>query len=171
MVIGVMSLGKSFSVGDDVVYPAHGVGTIIAEENQIVAGNDVDLYVISFVKDKMTLRVPKTRASKIGLRDLSSEDQIDSAIQILKTKAKVSKGMWSKRAQEYETKINSGSIIAIAEVLRDLHKNVDESDRSYSEKIIYDLAMNRLVNEYSVSMSLDRDEAQNKILSILNYAR
>jgi len=171
MVIGVMSLGKSFSVGDDVVYPAHGVGTIIAEENQIVAGNDVDLYVISFVKDKMTLRVPKTRASKIGLRHLSSEDQIDSAIQILKTKAKVSKGMWSKRAQEYETKINSGSIIAIAEVLRDLHKNVDESDRSYSEKIIYDLAMNRLVNEYSVSMSLDRDEAQNKILSILNYAR
>ena len=161
----------NFNVGDSVVYPSHGVGVITSEEVQSVAGTEVNLYVISFEKDKMILRVPKSRASKAGLRHLSSDDEIEAVVKILQSKAKLTKGMWSKRAQEYEMKINSGSIVAIAEVLRDLHRNVEDPERSYSEKVIYDLALDRLVNEYSVATKLDRAESHNKILSILNYTR
>ncbi len=162
---------NSFKIGDSVVYPSHGVGQITAEEIQVVAGVEISLYVISFTKDKMILRVPKSRAVKTGLRHISSTSDLDSAISVLKGKAKISKGMWSKRAQEYESKINSGSIISIAEVLRDLHRNVEDPDRSYSEKVIYDLALDRLVNEYSMAVNLDKTNAYSKILAILNYLK
>jgi CarD family transcriptional regulator len=160
-----------FSVGDDVVYPAHGVGKITGEEKEIIAGMDMNLYVITFASDKMTLRVPKSRALKTGLRHLSSSSDFDSMIKILRGKAKSSKGMWSKRAQEYENKINSGSVTAIAEVLRDLHKNVDDPNRSYSERTIYDAALDRLANEYSAASSLDKAIASEKIVEILNIAK
>lgn len=162
---------QGFNVGDNVVYPSHGVGEITAEEVQTVAGTEVSVYVISFSKDKMLLRIPKSRAVKAGLRHLSSSSDITKVVAVLQSKAKISKGMWSKRAQEYECKINSGNIIAIAEVLRDLYRNVDDPERSYSEKIIYDLAIDRLVNEYSIATGLDRVEAHNKIISILSYMK
>ena len=158
----------NFKIGDNVVYPSHGVGKITSEETQVIAGTQMKLYVITFAQDKMVLRVPKSRAVKTGLRHLSSEDEFKKVIDVLKSKARIAKGMWSKRAQKYETKINSGSMILIAEVLRDLHKNVEDPDRSYSERTIYDLALNRLTNEYAVVMQVTRDVAQKEIIQILD---
>ena len=158
-----------FKIGDSVVYPSHGVGCITGEEVQTVAGSEIKVYVISFDNDKMILRVPKSRAVKAGLRHLSSNKEIDEAVATLKAKAKVSKGMWSKRVQEYESKINSGSVVLVAEVVRDLHKNVDDPDRSYSEKIIYESALERLIKEYAASLSLDEESARAKVLTVLEY--
>lgn len=157
-----------FQIGDTVVYPSHGVGQITAEEVQIIAGCEMTLYVISFMKDKMILRVPKNRAIKAGLRHLTSSADFEEAISVLKQKAKMTKGMWSKRAQEYEQKINSGSIKSIAEVLRDLHKNVGDADRSYSERVIYEAALERLSNEYAASVGLEKDEAYAKLVEMLD---
>ena len=162
---------SDFKVGDTVVYPSHGVGQIIAEEIQTIAGSDIMLYVISFIKDKMTLRVPKSRAIKTGLRHLTSSTDFEKAIEILKQKAKVAKGMWSKRAQEYEQKINSGNITLIAEVLRDLHRNVSDNDRSYSERLIYEAALDRLSNEYAASSGIKREAAHEKLVELLDCYR
>lgn len=168
---GAQASKNQFKVGDHIVYPSHGVGTITGEETQVIAGNEMHVYIIAFPKDKMTLRIPKSRTIKDGLRHLSSGNDLNKVMEILRGKAKLKKGMWSKRATEYVTKINSGNILEIAEVLRDLHKNVDDPERSYSEKGIYDLAMDRLINEYSVSMSIDRAKAEEKILSVMNYMK
>lgn len=165
------SAKRVFRVGDSVVYPSHGVGTIISEEVQNIGGIELRLYVISFLQDKMTLLVPKARAVKAGLRHLSSDCEIDKALTTLKSRARVSKGMWSKRAQEYESKIHSGSVVLIAEVLRDLHKNVDDPNRSYSEKIIYELAFSRFVSEYAAAADIGRDDANKKVSMILNYLK
>lgn len=158
-----------FQIGDNVVYPSHGIGEITAEETQVIAGIEVSLYVISFSKNKMILRVPKSKAIKSGLRHISSKSVIDEAIAVLKSKAKISRGMWNKRASEYDGKINSGQLRLIAEVLRDLHCNVEDSDRSYSEKVIYDIALERLVHEYSIGIGVTSEVARDKILSVLNY--
>jgi CarD family transcriptional regulator len=162
---------NNFKVGDVVVYPSHGVGTITNEELQTISGMEMSLYVITFDKDRMTLKVPKSRAIKAGLRYLSNSTDLDKAIEILKSKPKVSRGMWSKRAQEYETKINSGSIDLVAEVLRDLHRNVDDPARSYSERVIYESALNRLSNEFAVAETISVEDALKKISNILNLAR
>jgi len=162
---------RVFSVGDDVVYPSHGVGRITGEEIEVIAGQEMRLYVISFVSDKMILRVPISRALKAGLRHLGSANDFDAIIEILRGKAKVAKGMWSKRAQEYESKINSGILTAIAEVLRDLHKNVEDPNRSYSERLIYESALDRLSAEYSAAVSLDKKETNGKIIEILDLAK
>lgn len=161
----------SFKVGDSVVYPSHGVGHIAGEEAQVIAGIEVKLYVITFDKDRMILRVPKNRAEKAGLRHLSSTSDFDQALTILKGKARVAKGMWSKRAQEYELKINSGSITSIAEVLRDLHPNVEDPNRSYSERLIYESAMERLANEFANTNTLDLETAGKQIREILDTSR
>lgn len=160
---------KGFEVGDTVVYPSHGVGRITAEEVQIIAGIEMGLYVISFSKDKMILRVPKARAFKTGLRHLTSTTEFKEAIIALQAQSKSNKGMWSKRAQEYEQKINSGNVISIAEVLRDLHRNVDDPDRSYSERVIYESALERLTNEYAASMQVEKQDASSQIIEILDY--
>jgi len=157
-----------FTVGDTVVYPSHGVGQITNEEIQTVAGLEVKLYVISFAKDRMILRVPVGRALKTGLRHLSSQEHFSKALEVLRTRVKLNKGvMWNKRAQEYENKINSGDIVLIAEVLRELHINI-KNDRSYSEQMIYDSALSRLSNEYSAVMGLDLKAAADAIVEILN---
>lgn len=161
----------SFKIGDTVVYPSHGVGRITGEESQIIAGIEMKLYVISFDKDKMILRVPKNRAEKAGLRHLSSTKEFKQALEALQGKAKAAKGMWSKRAQEYELKINSGNIIAIAEVLRDLHPNVDDPNRSYSERTIYEAAMDRLAHEFAVSSTVDYETAGKQIREMLDESR
>lgn len=161
-----------FAVGDAVVYPSHGVGKITGEELQVIGGVEMKLYIIVFDKDKMTLRVPKNRAEKAGLRHLSTSNDFVSALKALEGKARIAKGMWSKRAQEYELKINSGNIVAIAEVLRDLHPNVEDPNRSYSERVIYEAAMERLANEFSASNNtMDFETAVKQIREALENSR
>ena len=132
-----------FRPDEYVVYPAHGVGQIISIEEQEIAGLNLELFVVAFEKDKMTLRVPTHKAVDIGLRSLSSPEVVNRAMSTLKGKAKVKRAMWSRRAQEYEQKINSGDLIAIAEVVRDLHRNDDQREQSYSERQLYEAALER----------------------------
>ena len=141
-----MSKSKKFEFRPDdyVVYPAHGVGQIVSIEEQEIAGITLELFVISFEKDKMTLRVPTNKATEIGMRSLSSPDVVSKAMTTLKGKAKVKRAMWSRRAQEYEQKINSGDLIAIAEVVRDLHRTDDQREQSYSERQLYEAALERM---------------------------
>ena len=155
-----------FQVNDYVVYPAHGVGRIIDLKEQEVVGIKVAVYIISFNKDKMVLSVPVNRAKKVGLRQLSNNN-IDRVLDVLKSRPQTSRGMWSKRAQEYENKINSGDIIAIAEVVRDLHKNVDDPERSYSERMIYESALDRLAGEFAAIQEINAEEATDVLTNIL----
>jgi CarD family transcriptional regulator len=159
-----MTQAQEFKVGDRVIYPAHGVGEIIDQESQIIGGMQISVFVISFSKEKMTLRIPVARAAAVRLRHLSSREEFNKALDILKGKAKSSKGMWSRRAQEYETKINSGDLLAISEVVRDLYKNVEDPDRSYSERVIYESALNRLVGEFAAIENVDVKDAMESIL-------
>jgi CarD family transcriptional regulator len=166
-----MSETFTFKTGDKVVYPSHGVGEITGEEVQEVAGSEMKLYVISFEQDKMVLRVPVQRVEASGLRALSQDNDVDEAVRLLKGKAKPGRGMWSRRAQEYEAKINSGDVIAIAEVVRDLHKNVDDPDRSYSERVIYEAALGRLAGEYAAVKTVTQDEASEFLVKVLKSRR
>ncbi|MFZ4124522.1 MAG: CarD family transcriptional regulator [Rickettsiales bacterium] len=158
---------KGFAVGEYVVYPTHGVGRIMGIEAEKIGEYELKVFVINFEKDKMTLRVPLNRAEAAGLRSISPNDQISRAITTLKGRAKIARGMWSRRAQEYEAKINSGNLVQIAEVVRDLHKNVDQSERSYSERMIYETAMHRLVGEVAASERVDVKSAHDKLLKVL----
>ncbi|MBN8530281.1 MAG: CarD family transcriptional regulator [Alphaproteobacteria bacterium] len=156
-----------FKVGDHVVYPTHGVGVITGEETQKIGGVEIRVFVIAFTRDKMILRVPVTRAQIAGLRHVSGDEDITKVISTLKGKAKTKRGMWSRRAQEYEAKINSGNILSLAEVVRDLHKNVDQPDRSYSERMIYESALGRLVGEFAASKKIDQQKATEELLVVL----
>ena len=166
-----MSGQQEFKAGDKVVYPAHGVGQIIGQESQEVAGMRLRVYVIAFQKDKMTLRVPVNRAQVSGLRALSTAKLVEKAVMTLKGRARPGRGMWSRRAQEYETKINSGDMMSIAEVVRDLHKNVEDPDRSYSERIIYESALGRLAGEMAAVESIAIEDATKKLESVLKLRR
>ena len=156
-----------FSANDFVVYPAHGVGKIVSIEKQEVAGFELELFVISFEKDKMTLRVPTHKATEIGMRGLSSPDVVANAMKTLKGKAKVKKAMWSRRAREYEQKINSGDLIAIAEVVRDLHRADDQREQSYSERQLYEAALERLTREIAAVAGNDEKSAAQEIDTVL----
>jgi CarD family transcriptional regulator len=158
---------NNFAVGEFVVYPTHGVGKIMGHEVEKIGEYELKVFVIAFEKDKMTLRVPVGRAEAAGLRSISSNDQIGKALATLKGRAKIARGMWSRRAQEYEAKINSGNLVAIAEVVRDLHKNVDQSERSYSERMIYETAMHRLCGEVAASERVEVKDAQDRLLKVL----
>jgi len=158
---------RQYGVNEYVVYPTHGVGKIMAIETETIGDHQLKVFVIAFEKDKMILRVPVGRAEAAGLRGISSGDQITRAISTLKGRAKIARGMWSRRAQEYESKINSGNLIAIAEVVRDLHKNVDTSERSYSERMIYETAFHRLVGEYAAAEKMAVKDAHDKLLKLL----
>ncbi len=158
-----------FRPNEFVVYPAHGgVGKIISIEEQEIAGLQLELFVISFEKDKMTLRVPTNKATEVGMRSLSSPDVVSKAMDTLKGKARVKRAMWSRRAQEYEQKINSGDLIAIAEVVRDLHRNDDQREQSYSERQLYEAALERLTREVAaVGGGGDELAAQKKVDDVL----
>ncbi len=166
-----MSTRSEFKNGDKVVYPAHGVGEIVGKEKQIVAGMELMVYVISFQKEKMTLRVPVSRAAASGLRALSNAKLVDQAVETLKGRARPGRGMWSRRAQEYEGKINSGDMMSIAEVVRDLHKNVDDPDRSYSERVIYEAALGRLAGEMAAVESIPVEEATKRLENVLKLRK
>ncbi len=156
-----------FRPNDYVVYPAHGVGQIISIEEQDVAGFSLELFVISFEKDKMTLRVPTNKVTESGLRSLSSPDVISQAMKTLKGKAKVKRAMWSRRAQEYEQKINSGDLISIAEVVRDLHRTDDQREQSYSERQLYEAALERLTREVAAVSGADEISAAKQVDEVL----
>ncbi|MDA0319427.1 MAG: CarD family transcriptional regulator [Paracoccaceae bacterium] len=156
-----------FRPDEYVVYPAHGVGQIISIEEQEIAGINLELFVVAFEKDKMTLRVPTHKAAEIGLRSLSSPEVVSRAMSTLKGKAKVKRAMWSRRAQEYEQKINSGDLIAIAEVVRDLHRNDDQREQSYSERQLYEAALERLTREVAAVADGDEAAAAKKVDAVL----
>ena len=161
------SKNSDFRPNEFVVYPAHGVGQIISVEEQEIAGIKLELFVVSFEKDKMTLRVPTHKASEIGMRSLSSPEVIEKAMTTLKGKARVKRAMWSRRAQEYEQKINSGDLIAIAEVVRDLHRNDDQREQSYSERQLYEAALERLTREVAAVDDGDEISAAQKVDAVL----
>ena len=156
-----------FRPNEFVVYPAHGVGQIVSIEEQEVAGFALELFVITFEKDKMTLRVPTHKATEIGMRALSTPDVINHAMKTLKGKAKVKRAMWSRRAQEYEQKINSGDLIAIAEVVRDLHRTDDQREQSYSERQLYEAALERLTREVAAVSGGDELAAAKQVGDVL----
>ena len=158
---------QEFSPNDYVVYPAHGVGQIISIEEQEIAGINLELFVISFEKDKMTLRVPTAKATEVGMRSLSGPDVVSKALDTLKGKARVKRAMWSRRAQEYEQKINSGDLIAIAEVVRDLHRADDQREQSYSERQLYEAALERLTRELAAVQGMDERGAQQRVDEVL----
>ncbi len=156
-----------FRANDYVVYPAHGVGRITRVEEQEIAGTSMELFVISFEKDKMTLRVPTAKASSIGMRSLATPDLVAKALHTLKGRAKVKRAMWSRRAQEYEQKINSGDLISIAEVVRDLYRAEDQPEQSYSERQLYEAALERLTREVAAVERLDEKKAAAKVDAVL----
>lgn len=156
-----------FSLNDYVVYPSHGVGKIISVEEQEVLDVKLELFVIDFEKDKMTLRVPTAKVESVGLRSLSTPELVSKAMTTLKGRARVKRAMWSRRAQEYEAKINSGDLISIAEVVRDLHRNDEQREQSYSERQLYEAALERLTREVAVVNSVDEVLAQEEIGEVL----
>ncbi len=156
-----------FRPDDFVVYPTHGVGRIVSIEEQEVAGLRLEMFVISFEKDKMTLRVPTARATEIGMRGLSTPDLVEQALNTLKGKARVKRAMWSRRAQEYEQKINSGDLMSIAEVVRDLHRNDDQREQSYSERQLYEAALDHLTREVAAVSGMDEAGAQKRVETVL----
>ena len=153
-----------------VVYPAHGVGKIEAVEAQEIAGMPLELYVIRFDDDRMTLKVPVIKAEKAGMRALSTMVEMTTALDTLKGRARVRRAMWSRRAQEYEAKINSGDPTSIAEVVRDLHRTGDQAEQSYSERQMYQLALDRLAREYAAVEQLDLKTAAIKLETLLDAA-
>ena len=157
----------NFSEGDYVVYAAHGVGQIEGVETATIGGADVSLYVINFEKDRMRVKIPVMRAESSGLRALSNGKRMDDALQTLKGRARIRRTMWSRRAQEYELKINSGDPVAIAEVLRDLKRSNDDTEQSYSERQIYESALERLAREVAVVEKITEAQACDKLEDIL----
>lgn len=156
-----------FRTGEYIVYPAHGVGKIEAIEEQEIAGASLELFVINFEQDKMTLRVPTAKLESVGMRKLSEDKVVKKALTTLKGKARVKRTMWSRRAQEYEAKINSGDLIAIAEVVRDLYRSEAQPEQSYSERQLYEAALDRMARELAAVEKIENDDAVAKIDDIL----
>jgi CarD family transcriptional regulator len=161
---------RLFKTGDFVVYPAHGVGAIRGVEEQDIAGQTIELFVISFDKDKMTLRVPTAKAEAVGMRKLATPDTVKDAIKTLKGRARIKRTMWSRRAQEYEAKINSGDLISIAEVVRDLHRATGQPEQSYSERQLYEAALDRMARELAAVEQIDEEQAIKRLETALQKA-
>ncbi|MBV8093850.1 MAG: CarD family transcriptional regulator [Acetobacteraceae bacterium] len=158
---------ETFAEGDHVVYPTHGVGRVERIATEEIAGHRLELIHITFEENRMTLRVPVAKARSAGLRKLATRQMFDEALAILKGRARVKRTMWSRRAQEYEAKINSGDPLAIAEVVRDLHRNAGQPDQSFSERQIYEAAMDRLAAELAALERTDKPTAAEKLANFL----
>lgn len=158
---------KGFKTNEFVVYPSHGVGQIIAIEEQEIAGHKLELFVIHFEPEKMTLRVPTGNVDQVGMRKLSSAEIVKKGLDTLKGKARVKRTMWSRRAQEYEAKINSGDLISVAEVVRDLYRGETQPEQSYSERQLYEAAVDRMAREIAAVQKLDDAGAIEKIEQVL----
>src|SRR3990172_8682555 len=157
-----------FRTNEYIVYPAHGVGRIVAIEEQQIAGATLELFVINFEKDKMTLRVPTGKLAIVGMRKLSEDKTVKRALTTLKGKARIKRTMWSRRAQEYEAKINSGDLVAIAEVVRDLYRSEAQPEQSYSERQLYEDALDRMAREIAAVEKLDERGAVQRITEVLS---
>jgi len=157
----------NFKKGDYVVYPAHGVGQIEGIETHTIGGSAVSLFAITFEKDRMRLKVPVIKAQSAGLRKLASGDRLKDAMKTLQGRARIRRTMWSRRAQEYETKINSGDPVSIAEVLRDLKRSNDDAEQSYSERQIYQSALQRLAREVAAVQKITEIQATEKLEGML----
>ena len=160
----------AFKEDDFVVYPTHGVGRILGTETREISGSEIELLVVRFEHDRMTLRVPMEKARSLGLRTLSSKKQMEQAITTLQGKARVRRTMWSRRAQEYETKIKSGDPVSIAEVVRDLHRRTNQSEQSYSERQMYQAALERLAREFAAIEKIDQEAAATKLEDFMDSA-
>ena len=156
-----------FRTNEYIVYPAHGVGRIVSIEEQEIAGAKLELFVINFEKDKMTLRVPTAKLASVGMRKLAEEKTVKRALATLRGKARVKRTMWSRRAQEYEAKINSGDLVSIAEVVRDLYRSEAQPEQSYSERQLYEAALDRMAREIAAVEKLDEASAVAKIDDLL----
>ena len=158
---------QGFKTGEFIVYPAHGVGQIVAIEEQEIAGAKLELFVINNIKDKMTLRVPTAKIVSVGMRKLAEAPLVKRALETLKGRARIKRTMWSRRAQEYEAKINSGDIVAIAEVVRDLYRSEPQPEQSYSERQLYEAALDRLSREIAAVQKVTETEAIKEIEAAL----
>lgn len=167
MIVKKTTQRQGFKTNEFIVYPAHGVGQIVAIEEQEVAGCTLELFVINFVKDKMTLRVPTAKITTVGMRKLAEPPIVKRALETLKGRARIKRTMWSRRAQEYEAKINSGNIVAIAEVVRDLYRSESQPEQSYSERQLYEAALDRLSREISAVQRITDTEAVKEIEAAL----
>src|SRR4030042_1819798 len=152
-----------FRTNEYIVYPAHGVGRIVSIEEQHIAGATLELFVINFEKDKMTLRVPTSKLATVGMRKLSEDKTVKKALGTLKGKARIKRTMWSRRAQEYEAKINSGDLVSIAEVVRDLYRSEAQPEQSYSERQLYEAALDRMAREIAAGERMDEASARAKM--------
>ncbi len=150
---------QGFRINEFVVYPAHGVGQVVSIEEQEVAGHSLELFVINFANDKLTLRVPVAKVESAGMRKLASVEQLERALRTVQGRARVKRTMWSRRAQEYEAKINSGSLISISEVVRDLFRSENQPEQSYSERQLYEAALARMAREIAVVNKITETEA------------
>ena len=159
---------QEFKAGENIVYPTHGVGRILTIEKFQYDLVEEQLYVIQFFQDKLTIRVPFSKAKLIGLRNITSKPSMTRTLSVLKQKPKIKKAMWSRRAQEYDQKINSGDIKLLSEVVRDLFRKDDQTEQSYSERQMFQVAFERYTREFAISSSLKFEEASTKILEILN---
>jgi CarD family transcriptional regulator len=157
-----------FKVNELVVYPAHGVGKISQIEEQEIAGARLELYIVEFEKEKLRLKVPTSRAEQKGMRRLSDKNQIESALKVLKGRARIKRTMWSRRAQEYDAKINSGDIMAVAEVVRDLYRSERQPEQSYSERQLFEQALDRMAREIAAVKKIDDDQAVKELEDYLS---
>src|SRR4051812_15428847 len=158
---------QGFKTGEAIVYPAHGVGRITAIEEQEIAGFKLELFVVSFEKDKMVLRVPTAKAASVGMRKLAEPELVQRGLDVLTGRARVKRTMWSRRAQEYEAKINSGDLIAVAEVVRDLYRSEKQPEQSYSERQLFEQALERMAREIGAVKRVDDDLAIKELEAFL----
>ena len=165
------STKRIFKANQHIVYPAHGVGIVTSVDQEVIAGFDIEVYVVHFEQDKMTLRVPTAKAGTSGMRALSDELTLKDAFTTLKGRARIKRTMWSRRAQEYAAKINSGDLILVAEVVRDLHRTDAQPEQSYSERQLYERAIDRMVREVAAIRKESRDAALESVLDTLAKAR
>lgn len=162
-----MANRNEFKPGDLVVYPCHGLGEITEIETREFGGVELRLYVVDFEKEKMILRVPVDKAGGSGMRRVSTRGEMSKAVTTLKGRARVKRTMWSRRAQEYEAKLNSGDPVSIAEVVRDLHRAADQSEQSYSERQLYEAALDRLSREYAAVENIELNDAAKRLEEVL----
>ena len=166
----VKSKKEQFLPEQYVIYPSHGIGQILEIEKKEIAGQMLKMYVIEFEKEKMILRVPIEKTKEIGVRKVSTKNQLKEIFEILTGKAKIRRTMWSRRAQEYEAKINSGDIKLLTEVVRDLFRSDSQPEQSYSERQLYEAARERLSREVAVIEKTDEQKAIEKMETILNIS-
>jgi CarD family transcriptional regulator len=157
----------SFKVGELVVYPAHGVGKITAIEEQEIAGSKLELYIVDFEREKLRLKVPTNRAEQKGMRRLADRGLIEHAMKVIRGRARIKRTMWSRRAQEYDAKINSGDLIAVAEVVRDLYRSDRQPEQSYSERQLFEQALFRMARELAAVRKIDDDQSIKELSEFL----